>query len=163
MKVGPGARVTMEFNLVTNRPDDRRPEDRFVEVSFVFGRGEVLPGVEDHLRGREAGEVARFTVPAERGYGVYDPNLIQFVGREHLDPEAEYVVDRVFRTAIDGRVVRFTVNRVMADGIMVDLNHPLAGEDLDFTVRIMDVRPATTGDIAAGGGHVHDENQRRPG
>ena len=161
MKVDIDTMVRAEFSLSTRRAEFSHPEGVFVDLNFIAGRRQVLPGVERALWGRGPGETVEFEVGPEQGYGAYNENLVQFVAREYLDPEADYQVGRRFKHDAGHTMVSFTVKEIRREGMVVDFNHPLAGEELRFTVKIKDVRPAMADELnpadGSGHGHCHDE------
>ena len=95
-------------------------------------------------------------MPPEQGYGPRDPNLVQPVPRSNFQGISEIKPGMQFQaqTPDGARVV--TVVNVDPQNVTVDANHPLAGMELKFDVKVVDVRPATTEELAHG--HVHGPN-----
>ena len=111
-------------------------------ISVLVGHGNVIPGLEAALRGREAGESFTVSIGPEEGYGQRRDGLTQRVPRKHfkgakLAPGMQVVMP----TAQGQRAM--TVKKVGMSVVDVDLNHPMAGMTLDFDVEILEVRPAT--------------------
>ncbi len=122
-------------------------------LAVLHGHGSVIPGVEEALAGRAAGDRFSVTVPPERGYGPRVEGRVQRVPKKHvanarrLKPGQEAVVG----TRQGPRSV--TVVKVGRTVVDVDLNHPLAGRTLEFDIEILEVRAADEEEIAHG--HVH--------
>jgi len=149
VRIGRDTFVRLEYHVDTDREGLGHGAGEFHELSFVTGRRTVLPGLEQALWGRTAGEEVSFEVAPDQGFGDYDPGLIQFIGRKYLAEDYDYRAGERFKREIGDQVVSYTVKEVRPDGIMADFNHPLAGQRLWFTVRIREVRPAVGAEAAA--------------
>jgi FKBP-type peptidyl-prolyl cis-trans isomerase SlyD len=125
-------------------------------MQFIQGAGQIVPGLEESLYGMRVGDEKQVTVGPENGYGEVDPDAFQVVPRDRFpdDIELEEGMGLRMRDSDTGEVMVAYVAEVRPSGVLLDLNHPLAGETLDFQVRIEDVRPATEEELAHG--HVHD-------
>ena len=118
-------------------------------LTYLHGMGNLIPGMEEGLEGKVKGNKFELAIEPERGYGVRHEQLIQKIPRTSF-PTQGVEVGMQFQTN-NGSVV--TVTHVGLEAITVDGNHPLAGEHLNFSVEVMDVRNATQEEIAHG--HVH--------
>lgn len=128
-------------------------------MSVLIGHGNIIPGLESAMRGREVGETFEVTVTPDQAYGERREGLVQRVPRKHfkgakLSPGMQVVLP----TEQGQRAM--TVRKVGISVVDVDLNHPMAGKTLDFNVEILDVRDASADEInhrhAHGdGGHQH--------
>jgi FKBP-type peptidyl-prolyl cis-trans isomerase SlyD len=125
-------------------------------LAYLHGASNIIPGLESALEGRGAGESLAVTVPPEQGYGPRDPNLVQPVPRSNFQGISEIKPGMQFQaqTPDGARVV--TVVNVDPQNVTVDANHPLAGVELKFDVKVVDVRPATPEEVTHG--HVHGPN-----
>ena len=129
-------------------------------VMFLEGIGQIIPGLEKILVVLDKGDKKIVTVPYPEAYGAYDQTLISQVPREQF-PVKEVQVGDMFKVgkAEDYRVV--TVIEVKDAEVVLDGNHPLAGQDLTFAVEIMERRDATAEEMTHGHahgphGHSHD-------
>ena len=122
-------------------------------LSYLHGRGNLIPGLERELTGRKAGDRLRVKIAPGEGYGEYDQQLVQRVPRRALNGIDNVRVGMRLhaQTAEGPRAV--TVTQVSGDLVTLDGNHPLAGKNLNFEVEIAAVRPATAEELAHG--HVH--------
>lgn len=111
-------------------------------VSCVEGGGQIVEGLEAALATMTAGEQRAVVVPPERGYGLYEEEMVQPVWRAHL-PVGELKVGDRFQTEPDRHAPVVTVRAIEGDRVVLDANHPLAGQELFFDVELVAVHPAT--------------------
>jgi len=109
-------------------------------LEVTLGAGQIIPGVDQALTGMAPGEDKKVTLPAEEAYGPHRDELIHEVGRERLSPEMNVSVgDRLEGTDESGRRLQLTVVDVNDQAVKLDANHPLAGEDLTFELKLVEV------------------------
>ena len=128
-------------------------------LAILFGHGAIIPGLEKAMEGREAGDSFKASVSAADAYGERRDGLSQRIPKKHfggqkLEPGKQVVLN----TNFGARAV--TIQKVGMSVVDVDLNHPMAGKDLDFDIEIVEVREASEEEIAHGhvhgdGGHAH--------
>jgi len=111
-------------------------------MPFTEGAGQVIEGLEEQLRQMAAGEKRTVVVPPERAYGAHDAGLVQRVPRARL-PVGELKVGDQFQTGPDRAAPIVTVLAIEDDEVLLDANHPMAGQTLRFEVEVVAVRPAT--------------------
>ena len=100
----------------------------------------MIPGVDQALTGMAPGDDKTVTVAAEQAYGPHRDELIHEVGRERLSPEMKVAVgDRLEGTDASGRRLQLTVVEVNDQAVKLDANHPLAGEDLTFELKLVEI------------------------
>lgn len=110
-------------------------------LEFTVGSGEIIPGLDGAVQGMEVGETKSVDVPAAHAYGEADPNGRQAVPREQV-PE-HIPLDIGTRLQVQdpsGRTIPVTVAEVTDAQVVLDANHPLAGEDLVFEVELVEIR-----------------------
>jgi len=129
-------------------------------LAYLHGHGNLIPGLERELTGRNAGDRLQVKISPSDGYGEYDRTLVQRVSRRTLKgiPELRVGMRLQAHTAHGPRAV--TVTQVVGDMVTLDGNHPLAGQNLNFEIEIAAVRAATAEELAHGhvhgpGGHAH--------
>jgi peptidylprolyl isomerase len=109
-------------------------------LQVTLGAGQIIPGVDQALTGMAPGDEQKVTVAAEEAYGPHRDELIHEVGRERLAPEMNVAVgDRLEGTDADGRRLQLTVVDVSEQAVKLDANHPLAGEDLTFDLKLVEI------------------------
>lgn len=109
-------------------------------VEFTIGQGQVITGFEQAVIGLEPGEQLTVTIPAEKAFGAYREEMVQMVHTEQLPEDVDAVVGQQLRIPQqdgDGFVV--TVTDVSDEVVTLDANHPLAGEDLTFEIRLEEI------------------------
>jgi FKBP-type peptidyl-prolyl cis-trans isomerase SlyD len=123
-------------------------------LSYLHGEGQIVPGLEQALEGLDVGDQKQVVVSPADGYGEHDARGVQEVSRQAFpadfkpEPGMQLVAE-----APNGEPVQFVVKEVRADTVLVDFNHPLAGETLHFDVTVREVRAATEDELAHG--HAH--------
>ncbi len=135
--------------------------ERGEPLTVLIGQGNIIPGLENALLGREAGDQFEVSVAPADAYGERRANYTQRVPKKYFG-DAENLrpgMSTVLQTQEAGaRMV--VVQKVGSSVIDVDLNHPLAGKTLAFDIEITEVRDATEEEIAhrhahGAGGHAH--------
>ncbi len=124
-------------------------------LTFLVGHKQMIPGFEEELMGAEKGDRRTFTLEPERAYGQKMEEAIQTISKDmfgDIEPEVGMT--------LMSDVGPFNVTAVDGDTITVDFNHKLAGETLEFSVEVVDVRPASEEELTHGhahgpGGHNH--------
>jgi FKBP-type peptidyl-prolyl cis-trans isomerase SlyD len=124
---------------------------------YLHGVGQIVPGLEAALAGLGAGDRKQVVVAPSDGYGPRDPRGVQEVPRTAFppgfDPEPGM---ELTAEGEDGEPVPFVVKELRPESVVIDLNHPLAGETLHFDVTVREVRAATEEEKAHGHAHGGD-------
>ena len=152
--------VTIDYPL---KDDNGTVLDSSTEGNFAYlhGAHNIIPGLENALTGKSAGDEVEVSVSPAEGYGERNDSMIQSVPRDMFDSEQEIQVGMQFHAqSPEGEMIVVTVTDVADDDITVDGNHPLAGVNLNFGVKVVDVREASQEEIEHGhvhgpGGHQH--------
>jgi FKBP-type peptidyl-prolyl cis-trans isomerase SlyD len=127
---------------------------------YLHGAGNIVPGLEKAMAGRNPGDSFEVAVAPEEGYGVRHDELVQVVPRTAFQGVNTIEVGMQFQASGPQGSMSVTVTRVEDDQVTVDGNHPLAGETLHFAIEVAEVRDATAEELAHGhahgaGGHAH--------
>ena len=137
LKIADGMKVTMEYTLtlpdktVADSSKGRPP------LSYTQGKQEIIPGLEKALVGLKAGDKKRVTIPAAEAYGLYDDKKKVTVLKDKVPPDVKVGTRLRSQSGQDAKVVEVTDKSVV-----VDVNHPLAGQDLTFDINIVNVEKA---------------------
>jgi FKBP-type peptidyl-prolyl cis-trans isomerase 2 len=113
---------------------DREP------LEFTLGQGEIIPGFEEAVVGMEPGESKSIQIKADKAYGPHHKELVTEIDREQIPPGMDVQVGQHLELqSEDGkkRVVRVT--DITESSVTLDANHPLAGHDLQFDIKLMEV------------------------
>lgn len=122
-------------------------------LSYLHGQGQIVPGLEKAMLGRQAGDSFKIEVPAAEGYGEHQPELVQEVPREAFQGVAEIKPGMQFQGQGPQGAFEVTVVKVDPQTVTIDGNHPLAGKPLHFAIEIVEVREASEEELQHG--HVH--------
>ena len=155
MEVKEGTVVTFHYTVKDKETGEVYDSSyqRGQPLKVLIGVNQIIPGLEKRLIGLKKGDQAVIEVPAEEAYGPKDPQLIQKLPREYFEGvQLEKGLPLQMRTP-DGQVIYLKVVDFDDKEVTVDMNHPLAGRDLVFEVKIEDVREATPEEKEHG--HAH--------
>lgn len=122
-------------------------------LAYLHGHGNLVAGLERELEGKSTGDQLSVSIPPGEGYGEYSKALVQTIPRRALKGIANITVGMRLQAQTEQGPKAVTVTNVTGDLVTIDANHPLAGKNLNFDVRIEDVRDATAEELAHG--HVH--------
>lgn len=133
-----GDQVTVEY--ITALQDGTvidRSSDYDIPVIFVVGTRQVVPGLEKAVLGMKSGEEKQVILTPEAAYGVRDPELVRMVSREQFPDGPELREGMSLTMELEGgRKVSARLIKLMEDKVILDLNHPLAGETLIFDILV---------------------------
>jgi FKBP-type peptidyl-prolyl cis-trans isomerase SlyD len=122
-------------------------------LAYLHGHGNIVPGLERELTGRNAGDKLSVRVAPAEGYGEYDKGLVQSVPRRALGGIKDVRPGMHLHAQTEEGPRTVTVTDVTGDSVTLDGNHPLAGKHLNFDIQIEEVRQATEEELSHG--HVH--------
>jgi FKBP-type peptidyl-prolyl cis-trans isomerase SlyD len=144
-QVGPETWVEVSYSVLDA---DGQLVEEGAENGFVFGRGQLLAGLERALEGGAAGDRRSVELDETRAFGRRDEAAVLEVDRSEFPPDAA-PGDRFEVENEHGALLVFRVLDVGPEAVVVDLNHPLAGQRVRFELLIRSVRPATDSEIEA--------------
>ena len=111
-------------------------------LAYLHGHGQLIPGLERELYGMSV------------GYGDVDPDAVQLLSHDVFPDDLELQPGMRLQMATpEGHPLEAVLREIRDEGVLLDFNHPLAGETLNFDVSIADMRPATAEELAHG--HAH--------
>ena len=116
------------------------------------GYNNTLPKIEEALQGKTAGFQTTLVLQPEDGFGLRDESLAQTMPRRDFPPGVK-VGGQLHGHTADGREQAFRVVKIKGDTVLLDGNHPWAGMELRFSLKVTGVRAATAEELAHG--HVH--------
>jgi peptidylprolyl isomerase len=110
-------------------------------LEFTIGSRDVIPGFEDQVKGMEVGESKTFTVPSQEAYGQRSDELVIDIERERVPEDIDPQEGMVLQVkGEDGSVSNVQVVGVTDEKVTLDANHPLAGQDLNFEIKLEDIQ-----------------------
>lgn len=153
MQIKAGTVVSIDYTLTEDEGaviDQSQPGN---PLTYLHGHRNIIPGLENALAGKQSGDDVTVSVSPAEGYGEHRPELLQEVPSDRFQGVENLQVGMQFQASTDHGPVAVRVTKVEGDVVTVDGNHPLAGKNLNFAVKVADVRAATEEELAHG--HVH--------
>lgn len=167
--------AALTYTLTINNFDGQVVEtvgkDKAVE--FLFGNGKLLPAFELALDGKESGDNFRFQIPASEAYGNYNPDAVVELSKDifkrngEMNNEILVIGNEIPMMDSHGKRMNGVVKEVKETMVVMDFNHPMAGNDLFFKGIVAQVREATDDELnqshgcgcgSGGGGGHHDHD-----
>lgn len=160
MKVENQKVVTLQYDLYVDGENGKEElmEKATVETPLVYchGEGMMLPAFERAMEGLAEGETFDFRIPCEEAYGEYDTDgVLQLEKKMFYNGDGEFDSERVYVGAIvpmntaDGQIINAQIAEITKENVTIDLNHPLAGENLHFLGKVLNIRDVTEGELKA--------------
>jgi FKBP-type peptidyl-prolyl cis-trans isomerase SlyD len=144
----------MNFVLTDDDGNVLDATDKDGPFSYLSGNNMVLPKLEEAVSGMIIGTKKNLRLEAADAYGVYNEQIVQIVGKENFPKDFELEVGMSYVASNpDGAQMPFVITEVRDEDVTIDFNHPLAGKNLNFDIELLDIRDATSEELAHG--HVH--------
>jgi FKBP-type peptidyl-prolyl cis-trans isomerase 2 len=143
MPVKEGDKVKIEYE---GKLDDGTVFDSSAKhgkpLEFKVGSKQVIPGFENAVIGMEKGEEKEIKIEPAKAYGDPNPQLIKTIPRDKLPMDQELKPGMMLAVGLpDGRQFPARIAKVEGSEVTIDLNHPLAGKNLNFKVKVVDITP----------------------
>lgn len=124
---------TLEDGTVFDSSENKDP------LKFELGGGQLIPGFDAAVDGMSAGESCKISIKSEEAYGPHRPEMVMEVPRTQLPSEMEPEVGMRLQAGNDDEQFVVTVTQVGEEKVTLDANHPLAGEDLNFEITLVEI------------------------
>jgi FKBP-type peptidyl-prolyl cis-trans isomerase 2 len=109
-------------------------------LEFEVGSQQLMEGFENAIIGMEKGEEKEFSLTSDEAYGEYNEELVKSVPRDQLPKDQDFEAGNMLVMGLpNGIQITAQITEITEDIVTLDLNHPLAGKDLTFKVKIVDV------------------------
>lgn len=150
MQIAEDTVVSFDYTLTDDKGEVVDTSDGREPLAYLHGHGHIVPGLEKAMEGNQAGAELQVTVPPEEGYGPYRDELVQtvskeiFAGVDKVEPGMQFQAE-----SAQGPLI-VTVKSIDGEQVVIDGNHMLAGQDLNFDIKVRDVRAATEEELAEG-------------
>ena len=157
MKISKDKYVAVTYDLNVGEGDERELMEKATEerpLNFIFGMGMMLPAFEKALDGLEVGQEFNFSLAPADAYGEYDEDHIIDLPKNIFLIDGKFDDTRIKEGAViplltaEGQHINGSVVEVKDDVVVMDMNHPLAGCDLNFVGEVVTSRPATNEELA---------------
>jgi len=152
-----GNKMAIEANQIVSIEYEVKDGDKVVDSNvggaplvFMFGKGQIIPGLENGIVNMTAGEKADVLVKPADAYGEYNADATQEVPADQFAGIDLELGMTLYGQGEDGGTVQVTVKEIGAETVTIDFNHPLAGKDLMFTVSINNIREASAEEAMTG-------------
>ena len=134
-----GKAVKMNYELSVNgeiidSTDGREP------FQYIHGKNQIIPALERHLEGLKIGDEREIILGPEDAYGIVDPEAYVEIPKSQLPQVDIQVGTRLGMIGPDGARLPATVVEIRFETVLLDLNHPLAGKELHFLIRILEIK-----------------------
>jgi FKBP-type peptidyl-prolyl cis-trans isomerase SlyD len=158
LKVADNVVVSLDYVLSLDDDEIIDRSEKGVPLEYLHGFKNIVPGLENELNGLEVGDEKDVVVQPGLGYGELDPDGLAEYPRETFPANVNLEVGEaiMMRDKESGEPFQAYISEIRTDTVLLDFNHPLAGETLHFHIRIAGLREPTSEELAHG--HVHDPN-----
>lgn len=144
MGVETGKQISIEYTLSIEPEgvvDSNVDSDPLI---YIQGNQQIVPALEKALEGMEVGEITDVSISPQDGYGERSEEAFQEVSKRLVPEEARKVGVVVQGQDNSGGMISARVAEVKDETVILDLNHPLAGKALHFTVKVLDIQEPST-------------------
>ncbi|SDB93919.1 FKBP-type peptidyl-prolyl cis-trans isomerase [Williamwhitmania taraxaci] len=161
MNIGQNKVVSLSYELTVNG-EVIQTVDNTNPMTFMVGRGYLLPKFEENITNLKVGDTFDFAISSEEAYGERNEDYTVELPKDAFMVEGEFDSEFIFPGNVipmvdaEGNHLEGTVLRVEEAIVAVDFNHPLAGKGLAFKGEIVDVREATADELEHG--HIHGDD-----
>jgi len=136
-----GSKVSLHYKLtVDGEVVDMSAKD--TPLTFVQGSGQIIPGLDEQLIGLKTGDKKNVTVAPEKGYGPHLAEAVQPFPKKAFQNADELKEGHIVSGQVQDQPFQATVVKISDDEVVLDMNHPLAGKDLEFEIEIVMVEKA---------------------
>lgn len=140
MKIADGKTVIIDYTLSLKNGDVIETTKDDEPVTYIQGSGEVIQGLEQAVAGLEKGTQKDIILPAAQAFGGHDPEALLEIPKTELPPESLIPETVIHASGPKGQTINGKVIEVNEQTVIVDFNHPLAGQELYCAVHILDVQ-----------------------
>ena len=120
-------------------------------LAYLHGHHNIIPGLEEALEGKTVGDALQVSIPPEKGYGDRNPQLVQVVPSSAFQGVDKLEVGMIFQAPTeDGSVQMIRIVKLDGDDVTIDGNHELAGQTLNFDVKVDAIRDPSPEELTQG-------------
>lgn len=134
-----GRTVSIEYTLTLEDGEVADSNVGGAPLTYQQGSGQILPALEAELAGLEAGDTKKVDLSAEEGYGPVREDLRQAIDIAQVPEDARAVGTMLMAQSPTGQQRPVRVHEVKENEVVIDHNHPLAGQDLHFDIKVLTV------------------------
>ena len=136
-----GSVVEMHYSLTNDKDELIDTSKERGPLAYTQGQMQIVPGLEKEMAGKKVGDKFKVVVSPEEGYGLKDESMIQAVSKEQFGEEANNIQTGMqFEVSCqNGQRLIVTAVEITENEIVLDGNHPLAGETLHFDIEVVTI------------------------
>ncbi len=145
MKISKDCFVIIEYTVRLDDGTIIKGGNRPAFMNFVVGYNQVIPALEKRLLGAEEGQSLSFTIPFAEAFGPYRNELVKFRSFEEFPEGRNLEIGKwvIASNEKTGAKYSYFVKDKNEDGVWLDFNHPLAGKNMNYEIKVIKVRPAS--------------------
>jgi FKBP-type peptidyl-prolyl cis-trans isomerase 2 len=140
MKITDGATVVIDYTLRLKNGEVIESTQDDEPVTYTQGSGEIIDGLEQAVNGLEKGTKKDIILPVAQAFGDFDPEALIEIPKTDLPPESLVPETIIHADGPKGQTINGKVMEVKESTVIVDFNHPLAGQQLHCSIHIVDVQ-----------------------
>lgn len=153
MQITKDMAVTIDYTLTAENGELLDTTEGTEPLIYLHGAENIVPGLEDALEGKAAGDRIQVTLPPEQAYGEWDQSLEETHAREEFSAIQNLEVGMELEVESTEAHYIVTITNITKETVTLDANHPLAGMVLNFDVTVVDVQKASEEEISHG--HIY--------
>jgi len=146
----------IEYTVKNSKGDVVDSNKGQAPLEFIAGQNQIIPGLEKEVEGMKIGEEKTVVVKADEAYGQRNEEWVETLPKEQFGDIELQKGMTLYGQSPDGQTVAVTVVEFDDENVKIDYNHPLAGEDLTFDVKLVSERDATLEELAGNSNQACD-------
>jgi len=154
MKIAKNKVVGIHYTLTDAQGNTLDSSDGRDPLFYLHGNGNLIPGLERELENKQKEDDLKVTIQPEDAYGQRNEEMVYQIERSKFPDPKNVERGMTFTSHTEQGDINLTVVKIDDDLITLDANHPLAGQELTFDVKVVDVRDASEEELDHG--HVHE-------
>jgi len=154
MKVAKDTIVTIQLKVANDK--GQLIESSKEPVALLIGHDNTMPAIEAALMDQQAGFAANLDLGVEQAFGARDEGLVKHIAKKDFPPGVKVGGQLEMRESESGEFKLYFVSKIKGDTVILDGNHPLAGEALKISLKLISVRAASAEELSHG--HAHGEH-----
>ncbi|MDR2862991.1 MAG: peptidylprolyl isomerase [Puniceicoccales bacterium] len=155
MKIAANTVAAFDYTLTNAKGEVLDSSQEAQPLEYLHGAGNIITGLESALEGLSAGDEKQVVLQPADAYGEHEPSLVVSVPRSRFETGDTIEIGMRFHAQTPEGIRVVAVRAINGDTVTLDGNHPLSGEVLHFSVKVVSVREATPDEISHG--HPHHE------
>lgn len=161
MQAGKDKVISFHYTLTVDGQKVESSLDGGEPLWILLGHGQLIPGMEAGLEGKSAGDKVELTIEPEQGYGQRQDGMTQRVPKKYFPNQGKGLKagDTTVLSLKEGGQRAAVVQKVGSSVVDIDLNHPMAGKTLNFSIDVQTVREASDEEKAHGHAHPNGDDE----